>query len=485
MRRSFAVALVTFLAGCSELVWHPGRAQLAVSQTGCDGAERAAGATEWRFRILGNGALAEERTGKVSDGFPKEVALPEGLDVAVRLEAFDGPPSAGRLVAWGQSRTVTAREPRQELFLTVALAPPEQFVDLCVRLGRPRASHTATLLPDARVLLVGGSTGGPNPATHDSMELLDPSTRTTEDAGSLRLAVNGGSVLFALEDHAAAAWGPQGVLLWGGRAVSPAGKVSTSLMLVWDQEVRRLAAFPVGTQGPVRRYGHTLLRQGTELFALGGLTGGPADPAPASAIELLSDSGLRSVVGSLAPALTGRAVSGADFGAVVAGGAEPGTGAVSGDVQILRLARTLEVRWSGNLATARTRATAFALGDGVLIAGGEDNSQRPLGETEWLLDGPPRLAPGPVITPRASPCAARLLDGRVLLLGGVASGQPSNAAELLSPDGTARQASFPGAGRYAHTCTTLADGSVLVTGGLGTGDVALSDAWRYVPPPPP
>ncbi len=43
-------------------------------------------------------------------------------------------------------------------------------------------------------------------------------------------------------------------------------------------------------------------------------------------------------------------------------------------------------------------------------------------------------------------------------------------------------------GRYLHTCTLLADGSVLVTGGLNEtaakpeGDV-LNDAWIYTPPP--
>jgi hypothetical protein len=40
--------------------------------------------------------------------------------------------------------------------------------------------------------------------------------------------------------------------------------------------------------------------------------------------------------------------------------------------------------------------------------------------------------------------------------------------------------------RWAHTCTTLADGSVLVTGGINessVGQEVLQDAWIYTPAP--
>jgi hypothetical protein len=40
--------------------------------------------------------------------------------------------------------------------------------------------------------------------------------------------------------------------------------------------------------------------------------------------------------------------------------------------------------------------------------------------------------------------------------------------------------------RWAHTCTTLNDGSVLVTGGINEKDATqeiLQDAWIYTPAP--
>ncbi|MEW5743027.1 MAG: kelch repeat-containing protein [Myxococcota bacterium] len=480
------MALAAWALGCAEIVEHPVRAHLAVSRTACNGRDFAAGASGWRLRVLMGATLQAEQAGQVVDGFPAEVEIPDGADVTVRLEVFEGTPGMSRLVAWGQSRTVTADEPREELFLTVPLAPPEQFVDLCVRLARARGGHTATRLADGKVVLVGGTTGGANPSTHDSLELLDPYARTVETSGSLTLITTVGSIVLAIEDQAAVPYTPSQVLLWGGRSMSPGGKVSTSLVAVWDAEVQKMGVVPPSPEASVARFGHTLIREGNEFFALGGLTGAPASPLPVAEIELVDEGGRRSVAGLLSPSLAFSAVSGSRLGAVVAGGESLATGEVSSSVQVLRLGRTVQSRWSGLLATPRARATAFPLGDGVLIAGGVDGNGQAIGTTEWLRDGsPPRLVPGPAILPRETPCAAPLGDGRVLLLGGVANGQLSNAAELLSPDGTATPVDFPGPPRRAHTCTTLADGSVLVTGGLTTGDDALGDVWRYLPAPPP
>ncbi len=52
-----------------------------------------------------------------------------------------------------------------------------------------RESHTATLLADGRVLVVGGHTGRrQNMEVHASAELFDPRTRRFEDAGALATA---------------------------------------------------------------------------------------------------------------------------------------------------------------------------------------------------------------------------------------------------------------------------------------------------------
>ncbi len=88
------------------------------------------------------------------------------------------------------------------------------------------------------------------------------------------------------------------------------------------------------------------------------------------------------------------------------------------------------------------------------------------------------------VRPRVSPTATLLLDGRVLVVGGF-GGQyayPSSAvatAELWDP----ATASFVETGamaeaRVGHTATLLADGRVLVVGGVGPGtDNATAEVW--------
>jgi hypothetical protein len=471
------------LVACSEEVQHGPAVQLFVSRTDCGGADVAASATHWRLRVLRAGALVDEFTGTSSQAVPSLVRVSDDGAVALRLEAFDGPPDTGRLVAWGQSRTLEPGTATNAI-LTVSLAPVEQFVDTCVRLQGARAGHSATVLHGSRVYVIGGQGGGATPAVLGTIEELDPAARTAETAGALSLSVNGSIISMAMADHAATALNSGQVLLWGGWRATPQGPSSTSVVLVWDADLRETGAVPNG-QNSASRHGHSLLRVGEQLFALGGMKAVGANVEPVESVERLEASMQRSVVGTVLPAMAGTAWSALDGGAVVAGG-ELAAGGVSNRLAVLRLGSAIDTTWSGTLATPRARATGTPLGDGALIAGGADGQGAALGSTEWLRgSSPPVLTAGPAIAPRESPCAAALWDGRVLLLGGAAAGQPSAAAELVDPSGVARAVTFPGPPRQRHTCTRLDDGSVLIVGGLTAGNEVLGDAWRYVPMPPP
>jgi hypothetical protein len=136
------------------------------------------------------------------------------------------------------------------------------------------------------------------------------------------------------------------------------------------------------------------------------------------------------------------------------------------------------------LAHARRSAAAAARPDGsvaVVAGAGEPSSELLNGD---LAEG------GPTVGARASPCAVALADGTVMAIGGKSgTGALSDATATLIQFG-ASQSATPAAAlkrpRWGHTCTLLADGTVLVTGGVddSTGtQTVLQDAFIYTPAP--
>lgn len=150
---------------------------------------------------------------------------------------------------------------------------------------------------------------------------------------------------------------------------------------------------------------------------------------------------------------------------------------------------------TGSLADARSLHSATLMLDGrILVAGGVtgDGSVRPHHADTELWDpitgifGPA----GSLIRTRDSHTATLLLDGRVLIVGGVGGTRRAGAddthglaadAELWDPaTGTFAPTGSLAGPRFAHTATLLLDGRVLVVGGLG-GDRLLDDAEVWDP----
>jgi N-acetylneuraminic acid mutarotase len=142
--------------------------------------------------------------------------------------------------------------------------------------------------------------------------------------------------------------------------------------------------------------------------------------------------------------------------------------------------------WSltGSMHVARVFQTATLLPDGnVLVAGGGETGAasaelyNPATGT-WTLTGS-------LHTNRLSATATLLPDGEVLVAGGVAGGstyQALSSAELYNPaTGTWTLTGSMTAARNEQTATLLANGKVLVAGGLGAGATALSSAELYNP----
>jgi hypothetical protein len=143
------------------------------------------------------------------------------------------------------------------------------------------------------------------------------------------------------------------------------------------------------------------------------------------------------------------------------------------------------------MTTARSFQTATLLSDGrVLVAGGSPSGwswTTPLPDTGEIYD--PKTGTftptGPMMLRRTSHAATLLADGRVLITGGLANdGTELTAAEVFDPKtGTFASTGSMRDAREFHTATLLSDGRVLVAGGGGdyTNGLFRDSAELYDP----
>jgi len=127
---------------------------------------------------------------------------------------------------------------------------------------------------------------------------------------------------------------------------------------------------------------------------------------------------------------------------------------------------------TGTMATGRAGHALAALQDGgALVTGGQGpagilrSAERfDAGSSTWS-------AVALMATPRANHTATVLADGRVLVVGGITpNGGATNDVEIYNPTtGQWSRASAIRNPRYNHTATLLADGRVLVAGGFTPG----------------
>jgi hypothetical protein len=143
---------------------------------------------------------------------------------------------------------------------------------------------------------------------------------------------------------------------------------------------------------------------------------------------------------------------------------------------------------TGSMTTMRAQHSSTALLDGtVLLAGGLLNISLSgsLINTAEIYDpntGRFTATAGNLVSAVASQTATRLKDGHVLIAGGFNENGESNAAELYNP--ATRTFSAVGSlnvARAAHSATLLSDGTVLIAGGQGNGGNALASAELYNP----
>ena len=322
-----------------------------------------------------------------------------------------------------------------------------------------RAAHTATLLPDGKVLIAGGMQRGGSYSK--SAELYDPAGGTFTATGSMTTERAG---------HTATLLPNGKVLIAGG-----SNDQWLSSCELYDPATGRFT--PAGSLA-VRRGGSTatLLRDGRVLFA-GGFDGDLHSSAeifdPATAT--FGPTGRMSV---------GRSAHTAtllpDGKVLITGGGARGNVLASAEVYHPAIGTFTP---AGSMLVPRHKHAAVLLSDGkALVLGGSDNR-----DSRGQYDSAEIYHPATsTFTAAASMRAGRfkipnavatLKNGGVLVAGG--------GAQLEIYDAVARGFTLArgrvDAARYFSTATPLPDGKVLITGGYDSSIVASARGWVFTP----
>jgi N-acetylneuraminic acid mutarotase len=346
---------------------------------------------------------------------------------------------------------------------------PAGFFTSTASLTTGRSGHTATLLADGRVLVVGGDASGGPPNSLASAELYDPSAATWTAAASLHVARS---------NQTATPIGGFRVLVVGGIDANYRSTPSAELYDVHANSWSPAASLTT------RRYDQTatLLSNGNVLIA-----GGTQINTRLSSVEIYNP-GIDSWQSG--PNLqTGRSNATATL---MSNGKVLMVGGI-GQNGVLASAELYDAdqhTWTpaASLSTARANHTAILLTTGqVLVAGGTGAAHQLLASAE-LYD--PKLnrwsAAGPMGGARAGATGTLLDSGFVLEVGGNTGGGPRVEAYVPASDSwisTPELSPFNGpALLIGHTATALADGTVLVAGGVDPSTHAVRrDTERYLP----
>jgi len=327
----------------------------------------------------------------------------------------------------------------------------------------PRSGHTATLLPDGRVLIVGGMRR--NQDFYKSAELYDPATGEFRPTGEMNERRVG---------HVA-------VLLRSGKVLIAGGFVghdTTDSAELYDPASGKFAKLAVKMTARRGDPSATLLADGDVLIA------GGADrdtPGGISSAEVFHAASMTfRTVGPMHFARISHTSTLLDDGRVLIVGGRGERVNASAEIYDPKTGRFTE---TGSLATARYKHTTGLLPDGrVLIAGGSD-------ERDWHGT----LSSAEIYDPRTGKFTATssmndsrfklpheavaLPSGKLLIAGG------SKRVEIFDPASAKFQVA-PGEisdARHFMTETKLRDGSVLLAGGYPDNDQATAQTWIYRP----
>jgi hypothetical protein len=413
-----------------------------------------------------------------------------------------GPQAVAEEFSRGRTAPFQLLGQNQQTSVSLYLCPIGEFSSPG-QMSFSRFGHTASLLPDGRVLIVGGAAGGSPDAPAgliERAEIYDPTTGLFYVSDQVEARIFHTSTVLA----------DGRVLVYGGLGTG-GGPIATAE--VFDPDAGTFASLALDP-APEPRLGHTasLLPDGRVLIA-GGASDFPVVSNPrGDAFVLDPQSGeTTSVQNQLAQP---RA-----FHLSVPTGNMVGEVVLAGGLDDIEALDTIEIYTPGSndfrgltpsgegrqrMLAARAGHSATLLLDGnVLMIGGRN--QDPFGADGdsllsvdvWSVELDGLIDTGGSLPQEAREwhTATALEDGRILITGGRTREQGVSThlstAELVEPDDHVTtvhydcvftsvekdQLSQP---RVLHTATLMPDGNVLIVGGLNEGGV-FSDAEIYNP----
>ncbi|MGO9453839.1 MAG: kelch repeat-containing protein [Candidatus Binataceae bacterium] len=341
-----------------------------------------------------------------------------------------------------------------------------------------RWGHTATLLPNGKVLIVGGYDSSGHYLA--SAELYDPATQTFSATGSLATG---------RADHTATLL-PDGTVLVTGGLIETQNYTFESLS---DAQIYNPATgtFSFASEMNEGHYNHTatLLENGKVLIAGGNYFafGGGSMPADSELYDPSTHT--FTVTGSMVTPRENHTATVLNDGTVlIVGGDISESGSVPPAAEIYD-PTTGTFTGTGNLNVASEYDTATLLPSGqVLVAGGYCPSctQYVLARTELYDPVAKTFALSTnLAVAREDQTATLLNNGTALVVGGLTASNYTGTAEVFDPSSQ----TFTGAGslqspRDGHTATLLNDGTVLIVGGETVGGLANAELYAPTPPAP-
>jgi hypothetical protein len=337
------------------------------------------------------------------------------------------------------------------------------------------SSQTATLLPSGLVLVAGGlgqlpcSCGQQNLLTTSKAELYDPVANAWSLAGDMAGA--GPLTTTARALHTATLLPNGKVLVAGGENWIDEVFVPTILASaeLYDPVANTWSL--AGSMATARQQ-HTATPLPSGLVLVAGGTSSTGFTASAELYDPVANTW--SPAGSMATARAGHTATLLPNGKVLVAGGEASAGNSGVALASAEIYDPVANTWSaaGSMATARLSHTATLLPRGiVLVAGGTVNGS-PLTTSAELYDPVANMwsAAGSMATARVNHTATLLPSGIVLVAGGGVNGSLGITASVELYDPVANTWSPTGSmatARASHTATLLQNGVVLVAAGVG------------------